>query len=401
MMNLLYHLNKSTRMKSAPKPRVLRAKARSRLQRGIVMPLAAISLLSLLGIAALAIDVGYLFVVRNELQNAADSAALAGAGALVPYTGTPATPNWANAEALANNAISLNRAVNADLVNGQVATGYWDITGNRTELNPEPLDANDLTAVMVTIQRAAGNNGGPVNAFFAQVLGINTFNVPARGVAVRSSPGNTEESLMPIAIAKCMYDNYWDPITNTPKTNETFTIGSTYHYPGCGDEGIAGQWTSFTTNNNDVRTMRTLIDEATGKIINPNPTEIGIGDNIWIQPGTENTLYDNKNQASINACSAAGDRSCEYALIPVICPNQPNCDNLLDSIHRESPVVGFACIHILGAVGGSTKAITIQMVAMGSVSQCEMSDSGGVGPSFGVFQPPKLVNYGNNNLLRW
>ena len=49
------------------------------------MPLAAIGLLSLLGFAALAIDVGYLFVVRNELQNAADAAALAGAGHLTPY----------------------------------------------------------------------------------------------------------------------------------------------------------------------------------------------------------------------------------------------------------------------------------------------------------------------------
>jgi hypothetical protein len=225
--------------------------------------------------------------------------------------------------------------------------------------------------------------------------------VGAIGVAVRSSPGYTKESLMPIAIPQCMYDSYWDPITKTPKTDAKFIIGSPYHYPGCGVTGIAGQWTSLTTDNNDVTTMRTLIKEATGKIINPNPTELGIGDNIWIQPGTKDTLYDNKNQASVNACSMAGDKSCEYALIPVICPNQPNCDNLLDTTHSQSPIVGFACIHILGAVGGSTKTITIQLVAMGSPEagdRCEMSDSGGLGPAYGAFQPPRLVNYSGNNL---
>jgi hypothetical protein len=364
------------------------------------MPLAAISLLSLLGIAALAIDVGYLFVVRNELQNAADAAALAGAHNLVPYTGTPATPNWANAEALANNAISLNRAVNADLVNGQVATGYWDITGNRTELNPEPLDANDLPAVMVTIQRAAGNNGGPVNAFFAQVLGINTFNVPARGVAVRSSPSKFGPAVVfPVAISTCMYENYWDVATDSPKTATStspavlgpeqtlpqvvgqpykFMIGSDYHTPSCD----SGQWTSLNLNTQNVPTIR-------GLIANGNPDPLGINDNIWIQSGTENTLY-----TSVNNCSASGDKSCEYVLVSVV-------EGDLNP-GTQQQIMAFACIHIDLAIGGSKKYIQAEMVATGSNSNCIFPNSSGVsGLDYGVLQPPKLVNYGNNNLLRW
>jgi hypothetical protein len=390
MMNLLYHLNKSTRMKSVPKPRVLRAKARSWLQRGIVMPLAAISLLSLLGIAALAIDVGYLFVVRNELQNAADSAALAGAGALVPYTGTPATPNWANAEALANNTISLNRAVNADLVNGQVATGYWDITGNSTELNNGSPVANDLPAVMVTIQRAAGNNGGPVNAFFAQVLGINTFNVPARGVAVISSPGKFDPGvLFPVAISTCMYQNYWDSDTKSPRTATStaplggdqtlpqvvgqpykFIMVSDYHAGPCD----SGQWTSLNQDENNVPYIR-------GLITNGNPELLGINDNIWIQPGTKTTLY-----SSVNDCSASGNKSCEYVVISVV-------DNI--ATHAHNPIAAFACIHIDLAVGGSKKYIQAEMVAMGNPN-CIFSNLSGVGPAYGVLQPPRLTNWGEN-----
>ena len=46
-------------------------------QRGASAVLIALLLVVLLGIAALAIDLGYLYVTRYELQNVADSAALA------------------------------------------------------------------------------------------------------------------------------------------------------------------------------------------------------------------------------------------------------------------------------------------------------------------------------------
>ena len=51
-------------------------------QRGVVLVLVALLLFVLLGFAAFAIDFGYSYVVRNELQNAADAAALAGASVL-------------------------------------------------------------------------------------------------------------------------------------------------------------------------------------------------------------------------------------------------------------------------------------------------------------------------------
>jgi hypothetical protein len=50
--------------------------------RGAVLPLVAILMVVLLGFAAFAIDIGYSYVVKNELQNAADAAALAGASVL-------------------------------------------------------------------------------------------------------------------------------------------------------------------------------------------------------------------------------------------------------------------------------------------------------------------------------
>ena len=48
-------------------------------QAGAVAVTVAILMFVLVGIAALAIDIGYLLVTRNELQNVADAAALAAA----------------------------------------------------------------------------------------------------------------------------------------------------------------------------------------------------------------------------------------------------------------------------------------------------------------------------------
>ena len=47
--------------------------------RGSYAIMTAILLVVFIGITALAVDVGYLMATRNELQNVADSAALAGA----------------------------------------------------------------------------------------------------------------------------------------------------------------------------------------------------------------------------------------------------------------------------------------------------------------------------------
>src|SRR4030067_1579475 len=48
-------------------------------QKGIVIVIVAILIAVFIGFAALAVDIGHLYVVRNELQNAADAGALAGA----------------------------------------------------------------------------------------------------------------------------------------------------------------------------------------------------------------------------------------------------------------------------------------------------------------------------------
>jgi len=76
-------------------------------ERGQTIILVAISLVSLLAMAALAIDIVTLYAARSEMQRAADAAALAGAKAIADSGITTlllADPNFATVQSWASTA---------------------------------------------------------------------------------------------------------------------------------------------------------------------------------------------------------------------------------------------------------------------------------------------------------
>ena len=97
-------------------------------QSGSVAVISALCLAVMLGLAAVVIDLGHAYVVKRELQNAAEAGALAGARALsLPATTT--TKFWANGTATATSTVKLNFAGGAQLSDydaANVQAGYWD-----------------------------------------------------------------------------------------------------------------------------------------------------------------------------------------------------------------------------------------------------------------------------------
>jgi len=335
-------------------------------ERGATIVLVAFGLLIVLGFTALAVDVGYVLVVRNEMQNAADAAALGGAGALFPST---PNPNWSAAEARATATIPMNKATAVALTDGVVQTGYWNLTGSPAGLQSKGITpgTRDAAAVMVTMNKATGSNGGPVGLFFARVVGINTMPVSANAVAVVSYPGEVSQGqLFPTAIPECLFmdDRYWNSVThepiNDPSTGVPFLLklGSAYHYDPCNPGGGAAEWTSFALDENNVPAVRDLI-------ANGNPTPLGIGDNIWIEPGTKTSLY---KDVPIGTT----------VLIPVV--------PCVTCGKGEQPIVGFAAFYITDSVGGSGKYIEGHFTTNYKVG----AGSGG-GPNYGAYVPPSLV----------
>ena len=183
---------------------------------GAVIALVAICLVLLIGIAAFAIDFGYRHVVRNELQNAADAAALAGARELgVIYKGLSYdeqqsyVSNPADIVPIAQQAALSNYAGEVDNItvnSGDVIIGTWDFTAS----SGDPLTAtlNTPNAVRV-ITRRDGSANGPISTFFARIFGVDTLDITARATAALSGQSTAEpgEIELPVGISRWWFDN--------------------------------------------------------------------------------------------------------------------------------------------------------------------------------------------------
>lgn len=340
---------------------------------GSIPVMTAFLLIPMIGFAALAIDYARLAVIQAELQNAADAAALAGASKLNPTPSGSSDPIWILAEAVAKRAIGLNQAERTTLTDASATAGYWDVTQSKKGLQSNTITPgpNDKPAVQVTAKRAAGLNGGPVALFLAPLIGTNVADVGVVATAVLAPFGGARPGqVFPVAIGKCLYDRYWDSVKNEPRKATSadpllgtdypqvvgqpyeFRIPSAYHTD---DTCTWGQWTSFAVDENNVTYIRDLIESG-------NPTAFGIGDNIWIQPGTKTALY------------AAVPVPADICLPVVVDPDT----------HAFEPVVAFAAFHIDASVGGSGKYI------QGHFISSTICGGYGSGPSFGAYAPPRL-----------
>lgn len=97
-------------------------------QRGQVLPWVAFSLIAMLGVTGLALDLGHAYIVRSQLQNAVNSAALAGvsgiasstvASVVTTYEGLNNNPNWGTVTSPAPTV----KCVNLMMPVGQSCTG--------------------------------------------------------------------------------------------------------------------------------------------------------------------------------------------------------------------------------------------------------------------------------------
>lgn len=338
-------------------------------QRGVVTLMAALMLPVLLGTAAFAIDLAWVRVVRNELQNAADAAALAGAHHL--NSATPSTGSWSAAEQQARSSVPLNSAAGAPLQQAQVETGYWNPqqVGSQLVLLPHTPTAQEVPAVQVTLRKAEGLNGGPVHTFLARIWSLRGIDTRARSIAGRVAPGRVQPGgVFPLAISQCLYDQYWDRLASPagprldPLTGQpiVFRIGSSYHYGSCD----TGQWSSLQTGSNSASQVRDMIRDG-------SPLALAINDPIWVQSGTETTLYQ-----AVHSCSEAGNRKCAQVVIPVVQSLVPA------SLTR---IQAFACLRLLDANPGG-KYVLAQMS-----TSCTPPQGGGIGPDLGVLLPPRLL----------
>jgi len=142
-------------------------------EKGTILTLVGVSFFFLMSLYALVVDLGHIFVTRAELQNAADSAALASVVEL--RNGISAARqkalDFGQAHVVAGSLIGIAAS--------DILFGHYDLTTNQFQANINPTNA-----VQVTARRTEGAPSGPLGLFFARFFNQYFSNVQARSLAV-------------------------------------------------------------------------------------------------------------------------------------------------------------------------------------------------------------------------
>ncbi len=165
----------------------MRRRCRCPRRSGSILVLTAVLMIAMMAFMAFALDVGYMYVTRSQLQRSADAAAIAAAwdlldedvlvGGASPYgaiarAGTTAT-TYAGLNPVALEAPGLGF--------GDIVVGYLaDPTDPTQPMNLNPLDP--FNAIKIRVRRTSEQNG-EIPLFFAQALGFNQFGAQAEATA--------------------------------------------------------------------------------------------------------------------------------------------------------------------------------------------------------------------------
>lgn len=312
-------------------------------ERGVSAVLIAILMFVFLAFAALALDLSHIFVAQNELQNAADAGALAGARFLYNNSGTAVNPGAnqiGHDAALANK--SENSAVEVNWTSGNtgdVQRGHWcfatrTFTPNAS-LNPvdlwnvsdEELDANTnfINAVQVTTRREAT----PIVSYFARIFGIQNFQRTATAVAYIGFAGTLEpdEAKQPVAICKQALEN--------SDGDYTCSIGRMLNSGSNDATHNSAGWTNFSQpcDTADANEMRGLVCG------NGNPEEVKYGEGIGANGGVQDVVFRDLRDCWINSVTSHAEDGLPnepwQLMLPVVdCPgnNVSNCATLKGAV---------------------------------------------------------------------
>jgi len=187
-------------------------------RRGVAAVWTAVTATLMIGFVALAIDLGHVRLVKAQLQNAADAAAMAGASALIDPAGVAgSTTPEQRASLCKSRAATYANKNRADGQYLQLTTADVSV-GNISQVNNLQEDltpgATPYNAVKVLVRKAPDASNGPVTTYFATIWGQDTASISATATAFLDGrmcayrpvdkPGPLP--LVPITVRKAKWD---------------------------------------------------------------------------------------------------------------------------------------------------------------------------------------------------
>lgn len=309
---------------------------------GQVAPLMALLLIPLLGMVAFSTDVGYMVVVRTQLQNPADAAAVAGAQQLMTPSVQYVTPGNSGIQStiLSNavtSAIATAKAVaeknyaggvSVVLLDSDIDVGYTAPDGRYySSSGTLPVGAFPNT-VKVTARRDTTQNG-EVTTFFGKLFGKGSVPMEARAAATNytvtlNGPSAPPVYMLPMTFDKQMYEQF---ITNGTLPNNDLLTGSAGErkiqlYPSITDKGNFGilSLNDSSNNANDIRNwiQNGLVQADVDALTTGNLVPLTAHDSThWDWSGSPG--FKSSNVQDVNAQYIPG----QAYLLPLFTPRTP------------------------------------------------------------------------------
>ena len=340
-------------------------------QKGATAVVIAIVMAALIGIVALAIDVGYVAVTKNELQNIADAAALASAGELGNiYQGLTYDEQQVlylddnGVDAIKSTAKDVvgegkNRAGGEDIIidNGDIFINKWSGTSFNSD------DYSQPNAVRVTARRDSSANG-PISTFFAKIFGIETLDVSADATAALSGLGSAHPHF-PVGISK-----YWFDVHHDDWCDRGIKLHPTGDIDSCAGWHTYKDWKDYQAWPSNAEKLKDILDGLRDGTFEIPLTEfrdefVFIGGDVASSFDEMQALFDQAEKESVD-----GQYGWKVS-IPVY--DSEDCSNPSGNIR----IVGFATALITEVIGPPDKIINATV-------KCDYVEIGkGIGSEYG------------------
>jgi len=281
--------------------------------RGQVLVLVAISLIVILGLAALAIDIGYFYHTKNQLQGAADAAALAGA---VKLDGTnnlfqTAPRQEAIKYAALNNAAGSPVQLSDDNSNSlsgnsnDIALGSW-ISNTFTP------GGTPVNAVKVRTRRTSESPGSGIPRLFGKIFDTTNQDISAEAIAERPARSSSYIYFCDSACTSC--------ISSMCTLSSPRVISTDTNLP----EEKQFAWTSLTAPVTSASEVSDYICADPPFVDNCNiPIYSTNGGPGSVIRDLEARMYDPAYESNMKEKDALGKITGWWVIVPVISPCPP------------------------------------------------------------------------------
>lgn len=322
-------------------------------ERGATLVFFALFLLFLLGSAALAVDLGMLYVARSEAQRTADAAALAGANIFTQGCGnnSPSTCGSSTVETQAANAAITAAKANQVLQQpgsidcaGQSSSWSYSSTGCAgIQFSDGSGGSWTEPQITVTVQRTG------IPLIFAKMFGNNVAQVEAQAVAEADTQAGLIQCPNPFLIPNCdpnpnnntnpsgtcngvgtfVTETSTSPVVSIPSNPEQYS-------PSGSAPGVYGEpWTlhyAYPTqegsNNSVVPSQWAMVDFGSSNSLNTLAgaitacaPDLGCGSQVGLHSGNNPQPIDSAVTSLIQHVSCAGYSPCGTEGQPATWPN--------------------------------------------------------------------------------